>query len=314
MIQSRHPDSFRGTLTQVSGDMFSALMFAHSSMDKIRLNIRQMPNQIKTVFKLITSSSDSMIKSMLPRTLSTIARLADDNAKIANTTKTDFQKLQRLLTEIIQASTITQSTHQSNISLIEEQRRNATHTEEVFRQNLETIKSEYDQSKDKIAELRRKYNDIMKQASEADPIIVTEEGNTNLLQVAANLVSPVLGAITCLVTKCNKPSVRVDNTKFENLLALSKEIRAELERAEEAHREHYQKYLTEQNALMQTINNMASLDLSKMNHQEIVDLLIKAIKEISEIEEQWARLTRFFSAISNRADSLQRVRIFLHFY
>ncbi|CAF4981024.1 unnamed protein product, partial [Rotaria magnacalcarata] len=70
----RYPNSFRATLAQVSSEMYDALMGAHTAMDSIQLAIKQVPTHVKTAMKLISSASDSMLKTMLPRTLDSIAR------------------------------------------------------------------------------------------------------------------------------------------------------------------------------------------------------------------------------------------------
>ena len=94
--------------------MYSALIGAHTAMDRIQLNVQQIPNQIKTALKLVIAGSPMLIEIMLPKTLETISRIANESAAHARTTFQKFSSLQELIAEIIEANINTHSA-QTNI-------------------------------------------------------------------------------------------------------------------------------------------------------------------------------------------------------
>lgn len=305
----RYPNSFRATLAQVSSDMYNALMGAHTAMDRIQLAIQQVPTHVKTAMKLITSASNAMLKSMLPRTLESVGRLATESADVANSTLLRFNQLQDLLAEIIELSASTQSTNEADIERMNEQKANSTLEQQRLKQNLETIQNQYTQSKANLELARKKYAEAMHQASlSTSPQIIQSGGSKpNLLSAAIGLVFDPVKTISCMLGGCDNPTVQIDNSKFENAMKLAQLAKEELERAELIHNEHFQLQLAEQNELAKTMNKMAMLDLSKLSTEEIIRLLLEATEQINLIKEQWARMIQFFSKLAVQAQSTQQI-------
>ncbi|CAF1133280.1 unnamed protein product [Adineta steineri] len=305
----RYPNSFRATLAQVSTEMTNALMGAHTAMDRIQLSIKQVPTHVKTALKLITSASDAMLKSMLPRTLESVGRLATESASIANSTLLQFNQLQDLLGEIIELSASTQSTNEADIERMKEQRKNATLEQERLKETLATIKNQYDQSKSNLEIARKQYAEAMAAlaASSTPTIVPARSLPVDMIGSAIGIVFDGIKAIGCIVGLCKNPSYKVDNTKFENAMKIAQTAKEELERAEEIHNQHFLLQLAEQNELAKTMNSMALLDLSQMSTEEIVQLLLKATEQISLIKEQWAHMIQFFSKLAAQAHSTQQI-------
>ncbi len=285
-------------------------MGAHTAMDKIQLAIKQVPTHVKTAMKLITSASDAMLKSMLPRTLESVGRLASESADVANSTLLRFNQLQDLLAEIIELSASTQSTNEADIDRIEEQRKNATLEQERLKDSLETIKNQYTQSKANLEIARKKYAEAMELLSASSTPDIIQSGNSkpDLITAAIGLVFDPVKTIGCLLGSCGSPTYTVDNTKFENAMKIAQVAKQELERAEQTHNEHFLLQLSEQNELARTMNQMAMLDLSQLSTEEILSLLIEATEQISLIKEQWARMIQFFSKLASQAYSTQQVK------
>ena len=307
---SRYPNSFRATLSQVSNDMYNALMGAHTSMDQIQLSIKQVPTHVKTAMKLITSASNAMLKSMLPRTLESIGRLATESAQFANNTLLRFTQLQDLLGEIIELSATTQSANEVAIDKMKEQKENGTLEQQRLKENLQMIQNQYQDSKAKLEVARKAYNDAMQLvASSSSPeTIQTSAGSKpGLIDFAIGIVFKPIKTLGCLLGGCGGPTYTVDNTKFENAMQSAKLAQEELERAEKMHNEHFQLQLAEQNELAKTISQMALLDLSKLSTEEIVRLLLEASDQINSIKDQWGRMIQFFSKLAAQATSTQQV-------
>jgi hypothetical protein len=55
---------------------------------------------------------------------------------------------------------------------------------------------------------------------------------------------------------------------------------------------------------------MSQLEMDKINPQAIIDILVKATKEIIHIQTQWDKLIRFFSKLSIMAESTEETVLF----
>lgn len=290
--------------------MYNALMGAHMAMDQIQLAIKQVPTHVKTAMKLITSASDAMLKSMLPRTLASIGRLATESADVANSTLLRFNLLQDLLAEIIELSTTTQSANEADIEQMNRQKENATLEQERLVKNLEMIQNQYNQSKIGLEIARKEYVEAMELLKASSTPTVVQDGNLplDLLKLGISLVLGPIDAIGSILGSLGGSQQRVDNTRFENALKLAQTAKAALEKAEQLHNSHFHLQLDQQNELSRTISEMALLDLSVLSTEEVVRLLIKATKQIHLIRAQWERMIEFFSKLAVQAHSTQQVR------
>jgi hypothetical protein len=284
-------------------------MGAHTAMDQIQLAIQQVPTHVKTAMKLITSASDAMLKSMLPRTLESIGRLATESADVANSTLLRFNQLQDLLAEIIELSASTQSANEAEIEQMEKQKNVSIGEQQRLKDNLELIRNQYNQSKVNLEIARKEYAEVMEAAKAAltPDIIISGGSKSDFLTTVLGLVFDPTKTIGCLLGQCENPTYQVDNTKFENAMRMAGDKKIELEKAEELHNKHFLLQLAEQNELAKTINKMAMLDLSVLSTEEIVHLLIEAAQHINLIREQWARMIQFFSKLAAQAHSTQQV-------
>jgi hypothetical protein len=275
------------------------------------LAIKQVPTHVKTAMKLITSASDAMLKSMLPRTLESIGRLATESAHVANSTLLRFNLLQDLLSEIIELSASTQSANEADIEEMNRQKENATLEQERLAKSLEMIQSQYNQSKIGLEMARKEYVEAMEKLKASSTPIVLTEGNplVDLLKIGLNLVLGPVDAIgSILGSTFGSSSQRVDNTNFENAMKIAQAAKDRLEKAEQLHNSHFQLQLDQQSELARTISEMALLDLSVLSTEEVVRLLLKATKQIHLIRAQWERMIEFFSKLAVQAHSTQQVR------
>lgn len=158
----QYPNSFRTTLVQVANDMYKALYGAHTGMDRIQVNLRQIPGQLKTALKLITQAGTAMIKAMLPRTLTNIGHYANESAFIANSTLARFVTLQSLLQEIVQAAAFTDSSNQQKAEQLQiqadELKRNQTEVDSI----MNTLQKQQAIARQDLEKARKDYHEAMK--------------------------------------------------------------------------------------------------------------------------------------------------------
>ncbi len=157
----KYPNSFHATLVQVANEMYKALFGAHTSMDKIQVNMRQIPTLLKTALKLITQSSTTMVKAMLPRTLANIGRYANDSAAIAQASLERFMSLQDLLHEIVAVTALTNKENKD----IAEQIANETQQLDKEKENVDTVMAslaaEHERARKDLEKARADYHAAM---------------------------------------------------------------------------------------------------------------------------------------------------------
>jgi polyhydroxyalkanoate synthesis regulator phasin len=157
----KYPNSFHATLVQVANDMYRALYGAHTSMDKIQANMRQIPSLIKTALKLVTQASSSMTKSMLPRTLASIGRYANDSATVARASLERFDHLQALLQEIVEVSTLTNSDNRQIVENLAAEAEKLRENKNNMDKAIAEIKAKYETAQQSLEKSRQDYHTAM---------------------------------------------------------------------------------------------------------------------------------------------------------
>ncbi|CAF1169932.1 unnamed protein product [Didymodactylos carnosus] len=100
----KHPSSFRATLVQISHDGYKAFMFAHSSMNKIQMYMKQIPEHVTTALEIISTGTPRMLKTILPQSLNFIESIGKECMKLANDTHHKFEITQYLISEVISST------------------------------------------------------------------------------------------------------------------------------------------------------------------------------------------------------------------
>ena len=151
------PNSFRATLAQVTGSMYSALLAAHTAMDRIQINVQQVPGHVKTALKLVLAGSPMLIEIMLPKTLESISRITNESAHQARTTFHKFTRLQELILEVITVNNHTQSTQSNVVGKIQAQLDQAKTEQQEFDQEVDSIKNKYEDVRQQVEKARKEY-------------------------------------------------------------------------------------------------------------------------------------------------------------
>jgi hypothetical protein len=100
----KHPESFRTTLVQIANESYEAFMKAHSNMNKIQLQMGEVPGYAKDCVRYMESENKEMMKKLLPRRLERIKEAADDGARMTEEVCDTFEKLLQLIQQVITAS------------------------------------------------------------------------------------------------------------------------------------------------------------------------------------------------------------------
>ena len=99
------PKSFVSSLAQVGHEGSLAFLKAHTNMNKIRLNSRNIPKLMKQITNIYESGQPSIIKLFINRPLITIRNSSIDNMRLAKEILDLFEKVINLIMEVIQATT-----------------------------------------------------------------------------------------------------------------------------------------------------------------------------------------------------------------
>ncbi|CAF1154126.1 unnamed protein product [Adineta ricciae] len=288
----KYPNSFKATLAHLSHDMYDALLAAHTSMDRIQTFSSQIPTHINNTLKLVTRASPNMIKALLPNNLASITRIADICVNASSETVEKFEKLQKVIEEIIRVILTTQTAN-TNLTA-----------------NVTSIKQLYDEKRKALEKAREEYWNAV------NALPVPHTGKSwfgGIVSSVWNTVTAPIQVVGCILGQCSgnnnnpMPPAPVDNTAFENAMAVVKHKLEELKRAEAEHDEYFQKQLGEQYKLAALIQQIASLNLDSIEPEKIVEILKQAFQEIQNLKTQWSEVRQFFESLSLQADSTKEI-------
>ncbi|CAF1133296.1 unnamed protein product [Adineta steineri] len=308
----KDPGSFQATLAQVTGSMFAALHGAHTAMDTIQLKVQQIPGHVKTALKVVLAGSPMLIEMMLPNTLNTIGRIANDSASLARITFEKFSSLQELIAEIIEANTNTHSSQTNIVAQIQAQIDKVKDEQQNLNNNINSITSQYDDARRELEKAREEYQIAYNSIPTARGWF--KKAFRRIINVVVKIVSAPLRILGCVVGLCynNQAALAAAQavaaeTAKQNAIIKANHLRQLLQEAEKRHAAFAQQQAAEQQKLINIINKIAALDLDKLSEKEILDILIESILQMNQIKEQWGRLIQFFSKLTIQADSTQQI-------
>ncbi|CAF1181434.1 unnamed protein product [Didymodactylos carnosus] len=304
----RYPQSFRATLVQLSSEMYNTFLNAHNSMDRIQLNMEQIPRHVNTTVKLLLMAPLPLIQTLLPLSIENIQRITIDCTKLANSTLDKFLYLNKLLQEILAISIVTLGANENTLVEVQTVYNNSIKEHVEINSKVEEIKSRYEDAKLQLKAAQEEYL----RAYHAIPTRILDATTRFLGGIVNDLFSvitqPLVQALGCIFGVCeNDNRATLDNTAFENAKQKAELAKAALESAEKLYDDHHQQLQREQNKLVQIIDRMSKLNFDKLNTQELISILADATKQIIQIAEQWDKLLRFFTKLSAQADQTQNV-------
>jgi hypothetical protein len=303
----KYPQSFRATLVQIANGMYNAFLSAHSNMERIQLDMQQIPNYIKRALQLLTSASPRLIQSLLPQTIDNIKRTATKSVNSANSTLMNFRNLAALLEEVTEIATGTSSSNGDQLLQINNLLSNSTQEQQLLNDQLEEVRKEFEAAREALQKAQKEYYDAFHAIPGRRKRFLGVIGSVvgGIVSVA-NSIGGVLNAIGCIFSSCGRP----DNRPFENAKAKAELALKNLKEAEARYDLWYPQLLAKQNRLTAIIMQMSQLNMDKIDTQTIIDILIKATREIAEIQQQWDKLVRFFSKLSMIPETTQETILF----
>lgn len=303
----KYPQSFRATLVQIANGMYNAFLSAHTNMDRIQLNMQQIPSHIKRALQLLTSASPRLIQSLLPQTIDNIKRTATQSINSANSTLIQFHDLAALLNEVVHITVGTSSSNEAQLQQINGLLSNSTQEQELLNEQLKEVRKEFEAAREALQKAQKEYYDAFHAIPGRRKRFLGGIGAAiGALKPIVGFLGGALQTIGCIFSSCGRPS----NTAFENAKAKAELALKNLKEAQAKYDQWYPQLLAKQDRLTAIIIQMSQLNMDKIDTQTIIDILIKAIKEITAIEKHWDKLIRFFSKLSMIAETTQETILF----
>ncbi|CAF3627324.1 unnamed protein product [Adineta steineri] len=292
----QYPKSFRTTLVQIAHRIYNVFMNAHSNMDRIQLNIQQIPKYLKTILQLLTSASPNLIQSMLPGVLGNIERIAKLCADAANSTMKNYESATRLLQEVAEVTIDSYGSNTASLTNITILVNSSLGEQNLMNNQLENIRKQYENTKGILQKAREDYYN----AYHAIPVRPKRFFGV----IAAGLIGGLVGSALGGLFGGNKPPPSsIDNIAFQNAKEKAELALKNLQEAEKQYDQWYSLMLEKQNKLAGIIIQMSQLQMSQTDYKTTIDILVRSVKEIGDIQTQWGRMTRFFSILAMRAEA-----------
>lgn len=146
---------------------------------------------------------------------------------------------------------------------------------------------------------------VTKQADVSDLVARAKnlQGEANALNAEASkaqgknpldVKSPHLSKMPTYSLSSSVVKAATENARFKTALAKEtlRDAKRRQEKSEDELKESGEK-------LTEVLSEMAKLDLQKIDFNQIRDTLIKGIKALAEVREQWGKLVDFFQMLSN---------------
>ena len=102
--QIRYPQSYRTTIVQIGSDMHRVLSETDSTMYRLQLAMKRVPDYIKIILKLLAANSSPMTKKLLATNFNNLIRTANEGVGLLNTTLDRLATLAKLVSDVRRAS------------------------------------------------------------------------------------------------------------------------------------------------------------------------------------------------------------------
>ncbi|CAF3228834.1 unnamed protein product, partial [Rotaria sp. Silwood2] len=105
-------------------------------------------------------------------------------------------------------------------------------------------------------------------------------------------------------TRAQKAKSSDSNEKFVAEMAL-----VDLQDLRAREKAYYTQWRTKEDQLTALLVKIASLDLTTINYQQLIDLMSDALNLLGEVSERWSKLTQFFATLAGRAEIISNAML-----
>ena len=161
------------------------------------------------------------------------------------------------------------------------------------------IKQEYEKQAAIVREAQKNFDETLKEI----PTGWNAMG-MQLVGVIVDAYNSAVSAVTCdngIRKGCKPSSGSSADAVAQNAIAKAEQQRLQLQAAEARYDEIFRELMLHHDNMTQVMVQLTSLDMTKIDYEQLIPILHQAIKYLSEIRVHWGRLIEFFDTANSCA-------------
>ena len=271
----KHPESFRTTLVQIVNESYEAFMLAHTNMEKIQLQVGQVPDYVKECDKIIKTNNKAAIDKFVPRRLEIIKKAANDGEKLSKEVSDAFGRLGKLIGQVLFAISASQGEKEKEIKATVQKQIEEDKKRQI--QNKEREKAFIEKEKENAMALLKLGQEIL---------LEERKRSRGILELIFNSgkKTETIEHIQITVKEAEK---RLEKAKLE-----AEQIGEEIDKI--------------CNDCIKSLDYMHVDVDEKISTDEMIQLLEKGTKQLGELQKNWAGMTTYFTSINSYIEKVMK--------
>ncbi|CAF1271198.1 unnamed protein product [Rotaria sordida] len=295
----KYPDSFRATLIQLTNEAYNTFLSAHSNMNEIQLNMQQIPGHVKTALKLLATAPFPLLEKLLPLSLNNIERIGMECSNLSSITHNKFADVQLLIGEINELTGYSSGVTDQRLTetIIELNKTEAA--KNSLKDKEAAIKQRYEEQAARVREAQREFNKALDKIPSGFNAIVQQAFGAVVDTFKVAMASKY--CVGGLVKNCMPgPIGSTAESAKEGALQRANLALSALQLAEEQYQKTFVEMMDHYDNMKEIMVELASLDMTKIDFEQLIPIFQNAIKYLSEIRVHWGRLIGFFDTLRIR--------------
>ncbi|CAF3440395.1 unnamed protein product [Rotaria socialis] len=295
----KYPDSFKATLIQLANEAYYAFLSAHSNMNEIQLNMQQIPGHVKTALKLLITAPFPMLERLLPLSLNNIERIGFECSNLSYATHNKFADVQLLIGEIneLTGNSAGITDQQLAQTIIELNKTDAA--KNALKQKEAVIKEKYNEQAARVRDAQKQFEQALKDIPTGFDSIMQQ-----VVGAVVDAYKMKVGSMQCIggiVPNCMPGGIgSTAEAAAQNAIAKAQQAQLALQEAEARYDAIFKELMIHHDNMTQVMIRLASLDMTKIDYEQLIPIFKEAITYLSEIRKHWGRLIEFFDNIRIR--------------
>ncbi|EFX83209.1 hypothetical protein DAPPUDRAFT_315943 [Daphnia pulex] len=270
----KHPSSFRTTLVQIVNEAYNAFMKAHTNMEKIKLQVSQVPDYVKDCVKIIKSDNKVAIEKFVPRRLECIKNAADNGEKLSAEVAQAFDSLGQLIQQVLLAIAASQGAKEQEI-------------QDAIKANIAEKKRRQEQELERQKKyLQKEEDDNQKLKNKGEDFVLEERKRS---RHALELIF-------------------FSGEKKKKLEKIQTTIQAALKRLEETKKKakkNEEEMGKIENEYIKSLENM-HIDVKKdISTDQMIQILKDGTQQLGKLQENWTGMTLYFKSINSYIEDMK---------
>jgi hypothetical protein len=270
----KHPSSFRTTLVQIVNEAYNAFMKAHINMEKIQLQVAQVPDYVKDSVKIIKSDNKVAIENFVPRRLEGIKNAADNGEKLSAEVAQAFDSLGQLIQQVLLAIAASHGAKEQEI-------------QDAIKANMKKKKNRQEQELERQKEyLQKEMKDNQQLKNKGRQYVMEEQKRSR-------------DALELFFFPGEK------NEKFEKIETTIQDALQRLEETKEKTKKVEEEMGKIENEYIQRLENM-HIDVKKdISTDQMIQILKDGTQQLGKLQENWTGMTLYFKSINSYIEDMK---------